>query len=595
MKLIEIFAFATAFTSLTGPAWSQVVAQGSPGAGILLEQQRNLAPLAQPPGASAGVLPETNSRMPERSDGPSGDTNILTVVRSFLLTGGASVEPAAVQAVLAGWVNRPVGLSDLRQATRAVEDLFRSRGWLARVSLPEQDITDGVVRMSIVESRMGRVQFPQGVAPLRPELSARVRSILAWHLPAGEPLNLMALERALLLADDLPGVRVQGGLKASDLPNSTDVVASISAEGALRGDASLDNAGNRATGAERANVWVNLLSPLGLGEQLSLGGSASPGSQYVSFDASAPIPGDPGLRGWRMVGSASALNYRVLERRNNTTGLAPDGTGTTLGASLQYPLVRTALSNWAVSAGVLQTRLHNRDDNVTLGSRETVSRTRIDALSLSLNGNQFDRWYGGGAISAGLALVSGDLSLRGSPRSAIDNNDQSVSTQGRFTKLRWNASRLQTLGVGTSLLAATTGQFASTNLDASEKMYLGGMNGVRAYPNAEAGGSTGTRVSLDLLHELDARWQISAFCDWGQVQQFRNNVFAGTVTPLVVRNSVTLRGAGLGLLWRLDRGVQLKAMWARRLGNNPLATSSGADTDGSLHRDRLWLNASITF
>ena len=59
-----------------------------------------------------------------------------------------------------------------------------------------------------------------------------------------------------------------------------------------------------------------------------------------------------------------------------------------------------------------------------------------------------------------------------------------------------------------SLYAAINGQFASKNLDISEKMGLGGANGVRAYPEGEAYGDQGYVLNLEarcLLPSLSER------------------------------------------------------------------------------------------
>ena len=586
--MVKTSAFVALLMGTTTPLWAQTAPVSPPNAGTLLEQQRRLGPPALPQAVEPGVLP-TVPATPAPPPGPVDPGRLTTVLR-FQPEGTTLVDPAAVQAVLSRWLNRPVSLADLREATAAVEALYRQRGWLARVSLPGQDITDGTVRLAVTESRLGRIVLQQGDKPLAATPTARVQALLAQLLATGQPLNLPTLERALLLADDIPGVRVNGSLQASDTPGSTDVVVALSPSVPYRGQASLDNGGNRATGSERATAQLSLLSPLGQGEQINLHGSASRGSQYLSLGGYLPV----GNQGWRIAATAGVLRYQVRDARNTTTGLPPEGSITGWGASVQYPLVRTALSNWLLSAGLLQTQWRNRDDNQTLGVMEIASRGRSRTLELGLVGNQFDQLGGGGANNASLALTQGRLSLDGSPIQVADA--YTVATQGRYSKLRWSASRLQTLTPSLSLLGSATGQFASANLDPSEKMYLGGMDGVRAYPNAEGGGSTGTRASLELRQDLDAQWQASAFYDWGQVQQYKHNRYASSsATPLVAHNRITLQGAGLALTWRGAHGVQVQGTWARRIGSNPLATPSGADTDGSLHTNRFWLNASVAF
>jgi hypothetical protein len=51
----------------------------------------------------------------------------------------------------------------------------------------------------------------------------------------------------------------------------------------------------------------------------------------------------------------------------------------------------------------------------------------------------------------------------------------------------------------------------------------------------------------------------------------------------------------LGLAWSGPQKVQVKATWARRLGDNPNPTTTGLDQDGTKKTDRLWVSASLSF
>ena len=61
-----------------------------------------------------------------------------------------------------------------------------------------------------------------------------------------------------------------------------------------------------------------------------------------------------------------------------------------------------------------------------------------------------------------------------------------AQTHDHFSKLAIHAARLQNLSESFSIYASIHGQVASRNLDVSEKMELGGMYAVRAYPEGEA-------------------------------------------------------------------------------------------------------------
>ncbi len=76
---------------------------------------------------------------------------------------------------------------------------------------------------------------------------------------------------------------------------------------------------------------------------------------------------------------------------------------------------------------------------------------------------------------------------------------------------------------------------------------------------------------------------VSGFYDHGRVRNDDGNPSYG------------LKGAGLAAAWQSSFGLNLKATWARRIGNNPNPTASGEDQDGSLDKNRFWLSASQSF
>ncbi len=49
------------------------------------------------------------------------------------------------------------------------------------------------------------------------------------------------------------------------------------------------------------------------------------------------------------------------------------------------------------------------------------------------------------------------------------------------------------------------------------------------------------------------------------------------------------------MAWLAGFGLNLKATWARRIGDNPNPTLAGNDQDGSLTKNRFWLQAKLPF
>lgn len=565
-------------------------------AGSLLEQQRN-NPIGTGNSAVPALAPAPAPAAPGTPSATAAKVAQKIQVRVFKLVGNQRVPSAVLQAALARWVGPTIGLAELHQATLEIESIYRSQGWLAQAHLLTQDITLGEVQITINEATMGQLQVLNDAStPVAPGLQRRAERLLHQALPSGQPLSTAALERAIAIADDVPGLNASTYLQAGATPGSTDVVVHLRPQPLQQTDISLDNAGSRAVGQARLTAQLTLNSPWGQGEQFKLLGSATPGSSYLRVAASTPIDwlDGVGAGSWRLGANASALRYQVLDSRNTTTGLPPKGTGTTLGLDLQYPLVALPLAHWLLSLGLETKNLDNQDDTVTPGQRKTTSRVRSQGATISLWGNQIDKLGGGGATNANLVYSSSSLQLDGSPASYLLSDANTARTAGHFDKLRWSASRVQVLPTPWSLLLQASGQWASRNLDSSERFYLGGMNGVRAYPSSEGGGSNGQLLSVELRRALGAQWQVSAFYDWGQVQQFADNQ-SPNGTPLVAHNRNNLAGRGLALEWHGSQSLTIKGTWAARNGGNPVATANGNDTDGSLVKNRVWLSANISF
>ncbi|HUD88204.1 MAG TPA: ShlB/FhaC/HecB family hemolysin secretion/activation protein, partial [Xanthobacteraceae bacterium] len=219
----------------------------------------------------------------------------------------------------------------------------------------------------------------------------------------------------------------------------------------------------------------------------------------------------------------------------------------------------------------------------------TTTHYTIQTASASVYGNVFDNFGGGGANNASITLVQGIDDLAGSPNEAAD----ALTTRdaGSFQKLRFSAARQQVITDRFSLYADFSGQAASKNLDSSEKFYLGGPDGVRAYPVNEGGGAEGLLLNLEARERLPANFNAVGFFDWGSVHVNKDNNIAGAALP----NTDDLKGVGVSLAWQAKFGLSLKATFAHRLGSNPDPTSTGDDQDGSHIENRVWLQASIPF
>jgi hemolysin activation/secretion protein len=445
---------------------------------------------------------------------------------------------------------------------------------VVRAYLPKQEITDGTVTIQIIEATLGAVRI-EGEA--RRVSAARLEKIITAAQDPGAPLNVRALDRGLLLINDLPGVLATGRLGAGRNHAESDLILAIEDGPAVGGSFTIDDAGARFTGPERLIAAASLNGPFRIGDRADGLVLHSEGSDYQRLAYSLPF----GSRGIRVGVNASHLSYGIIT--SDFSALDAHGTSDTVGIEASYPLLRRRMKNLYVAFNGDDKRF----DNLSAGLATT--KYSAQSASLGLYGNLFDTWLGGGSTNANVAIVKGRIDLSGSPNEAIDA--LTTRTAGSFQKLRYSASRLQVLTDRVSLYASVSGQTANKNLDSSEKLYLGGSSGVRAYPQDEAGGAEGMLMTLETRVRLPSNFSVTGFVDSGRVRVNKFNDIPGAVT----HNDVDLKGAGVSAGWTASFGLTLQATVSRRIGSNPNPTSSGDDQDGSLTKNRFWLQASMPF
>lgn len=548
------------------------LADAPPDAGVLQQQldrerKQPTPPIASPPKL---VVPATPTPL---------EGGLTVMVNRFAFSGNTQLADEQLSEAVAGFVGRPLSFADLQAASAAVADAYLQAGWVVRTSLPQQGLDGGVVVIQIVEAMFGNARIQPGdPSVILPVSQDRLRRVVERALPPGKPISTRAIDRALLLLNETPGISVaQGSLAAGEAEGETDLQVTVVSKPPWSGDVRVDNFGSRSTGYERLSANVALASPAQMGDQLSANFMHSQGSDYGRLAYGVPL----GYDGWNLAVNGSLLHYRLVGA--DFAALHASGSSKTAGTELNYPLYR---SQWAaLNLGFAAE--HKAFDNWSGGAITT--HYAIDLASFNLNGSRTDDIGAGGRSSLGLNLAFGYLDLSDSPNR--DADAMSTGSAGRFGKLRYWLSRQQALNRSLSLSLALSGQVANQNLDSAEKFYLGGAYGVRAYPSSEGGGSDGQMVNAELSSRLPYNATLSGFYDWGSVRVNKDNDFPGHP----VLNRYALQGAGLGLGWAGDSGASVRATWARRIGDNPNPTTDGKDQDGTLIRDRFWLFAGWVF
>ncbi len=508
-------------------------------------------------------------------------------------TGSNAVPQDVVDARLAPFAGRKLTLAELDEATAAVATAYRERGYtLAQAFVPPQKIEDGVVAITvqpgIVDGRAG----DDGLTVTGAGTVVRQSLVESYLRPAvtpGQPLQTPALERALRLAGETPGIAsIQSTLKPGTAPGTTQVMADVTESNRFTGSVWADNHGSRYVGSNRLSGLLNLNSPSGLGEQYTLSGTAASGTTSVKLGAQAPI----GRNGLRAGASIARLD---LDIGQEIAPLNLNSKSTVASLFASYPLQRSATQNTTIDLNYDHKDLINN----LAGLRD--NQRRIQVATLSASGDLLDRW--GGIVTWGGAFAAGNVDLSATPNyQAFDS--ATARTSGNFAKVNFNAARLTPLsfGNGLSLLLSTSGQLSTSNLDPVEKFQLGGPTGVRAYPVGEGLGDMGWLATAELRYNLKLpeamaasayTSQVFGFVDAGGLRQY-NDVYSGAL--LAGRpNGYTLKGAGVGVSLTRSQVGNLRLVYAHKIGSNPNPTINNTDSDGLTKGGRVWIFGTISF
>jgi len=533
-----------------------VFAQQMPSAGSQMQQI--------PPTPNAQKLQPNVEFTPGSTLSVAESDRVKINVRTLRVT-GAQVYSEAELLSLTGFISgSELTLTDLRGMAARIADYYHRNGYfVAQAYLPAQDIKDGVVTIAVIDGHYGKVTLNN-----QTKVSNELTDGLMGGINSGDLVTSAPLENRLLLLSDLPGVKVNSTLSPGTSPGTSDLLVDLTPGRSVSGSVDADNAGNRYTGQNRIGATINLNEPFGHGDVASLRVLTSgPGLRYARGSYQMQF-------GKATAGVAySELSYELGEE---FASLQANGTAKVASIYGSYPLNRSRNDN--LYAGLIFDAKTFQDKVDTTSS---VSDKTAKVLTASLNGEHRDYLGGGGVTNYSLAWSTGEIDLQTPTVQAVDA--VTAQSNGHFDKLGFGLSRLQQVSDNVSIYGAISGQLASKNLDVSEKMELGGMYGVRAYPEGEAYADAGylltleARLGLPQFSGQHGQVQLIAFVDTGSVTLNKSPWLAGT-------NQRVLSGAGVGINWSAANNFMVRAYYAVKVGDE-VATSS-PDASG-----RFWIQA----
>ncbi|GAA4335095.1 POTRA domain-containing protein [Pigmentiphaga soli] len=484
------------------------------------------APLPiQPPTPAPGgavVVPPSQPGV----QAPAGAENIRFTLTAVDIEGSTAYGADALRPLYAGRLGKEITVADAFRIAAEIELRYRNAGFVTtRVLVPEQTIADGRLRIVVVEGFIAEIVYQDSVGPARQAIEK-----LLSPLRGMRPVSVEAIERRLLLANDLPGMTVRATLEPSPTTQGASVIVVRSERKAIDAQFTVDN---RASPYLDSNEMVGSVSFNGLGARADRLALSARGGMPVDRNAFAganydALLSDNGLMLGLATGFARSRPGRELEPLDVRSRVTSNS------GTLTYPLIRSRRQNLRAFG-----QFEMRDVDTDL-SGVGFTRDRLRVVRAGLSYDLTDSWNG---ITALRGTVHQGLSGLG----ASDPGSVTASRpNGRpdFLKFTAEASRLQQLSPRVSLFAAFTGQFSADPLLASEEIALGGTAFGRGYDVGEIAADNGVAGSVEIRYVpsvpdvLPRGLQLYGFVDGGHVW-----AHSGGNQPL--RQTVASFGGGL--------------------------------------------------
>lgn len=539
-----------------------------------------VAALAQPAGMAPGATRAgdvAQVHQDERFD-----------ITRFAVEGNTLLTQARVDQAVAPFLGRGRVYGDIQQALESLENAYRSAGYTAvQVSVPEQELTGGVVRLQVVETVVGKVVVSDNRHFSEQNIRASIPQLVEGSAP-----NLRRISESVQLANDNPAKQVNVTLTASEVTNQIDAAITVKDENPLRVMLNLDNSGSRDTGQWRTGVAVQHSNLFNRDHVATVAYTTSP-------DSPSGAKVDLYSLGYRLplYGLGDSLDF-IYGKSNVSSGqtLAVNSTLNITGRGEIYAL---RWNHYFARSGEWSSKLVFGADYKKVDSSCSINggllngatlNTCLPYSTLPLSVSYSAQRQGVGQIvdyNLGIARnmatgqarrndtlqVTDRYSLFTGSRRSMDN----------FIAIRGGASWFRVFQNDWQVRLAAALQVSPHALPAVEQFGLAGANAVRGFTERAVAADSGAVLNTELYTpdllvktEMRGNLRLLGFVDAGRGAN--NNVTSASTVP----STVTLASIGAGLRYTLGRDFSLRLDVARVLLNGNSVTEQRGDLNAHL-------------
>ena len=414
-------------------------------------------------------------------------------LKKIVTDASAVLTDAELDAIIKPYEGKQVQLNDIYAIVDKINALYNDKGYVTcRAFLPPQTITDGTVKLLLVEGRTGSTIVNNNKYTKTKYITNRM------HLAKGEIANIKRLNKDLLLFNATNSTQLRIMMKAGTEPGTTDY--EITAYEPKRDTWNIfeDNAGSDTSGQYRTGLFFNTKSLSGNCDALSLGTVISEGTKAANVMYSRSL-GRSGTK-MNLVYSTNAVEVVKGDYEDMIKGHA-----NSYAIGFTQPIVVNETTRTELSLDY--NRQNSKTDFMPAGTRFNIVDDSVQDFSLGFAMTNY---------GASHVFYQKHSYVRGYSESTPD---MSVQNSQNFGFYKFNAMYQKLYKAGQMWSLRADAQWSgSEGMVSSRQFYMGGMYSVRGYKENYLGGDSGFTFSAEYaVPVINKNTSAFTFFDYGHV------------------------------------------------------------------------------
>ncbi len=429
-------------------------------------------------------------------------------IREYRVTGSKLLTTADVGRAVYPFLGPQRSADDVEQARAVLEKSYHDKGFqTVSVTVPQQDPRRGVIRLEVVEGKVGRLRVNGTKFFLPSKIKRDAPSLAEGNVP-----DFNQVSREIVALNRNADRRVTPSLRPGIIPGTVDIDLAVEDKLPLHGSLELNNRNSPDTTGLRLNGALSYGNLFQLGHTLGANFQIAP----QRLDDAAVYSGYYLAR----VSDGTSLMLTATKQNSDVStigGAASTGRGEIIGLRALYDLPNTDKFYQNFSLGI---DYKNLSENLIIGKDIIASPIEYYPLSAMYGAT----WMGkNGFTEMNHTLTFG---LRGVGSGQTDYSNKRYNTDGNFVTLRSDAAHTHDLRGGAQVFGKLQAQVANRPLVNSEQFSGGGLGTARGYLESTSLGDNGIFATAELRSPslignpkpgdtTADEWRFHAFADAG--------------------------------------------------------------------------------